>query len=460
MNLYRSVLRVADPLIAVIAGLVAYFMRFGDFALPPTYRTAIAIAFAMTIIVFNANGVYRWRSDEGLRVALGRLVSGWGWITLALITLLYATRTGAIYSRLWFAGWAALSLACLIAGRVAWLYALRTLYARGKMIERVAIVGTVKTAAGLIRRFRRNPESGLRVVAVFVDANQPASERDIESVPICGAIAELRPWLAHNRVEQVWIALPLRTEAGVGSMLDSLADVDVRVRLVPDLVGFRVRNQGMTEVVGIPVLNVTEPPLTGAKRILKWIEDKAIALAVVAVIWPLLVALAIAVKLSSPGPVLFKQRRGGLDNVPIVVWKFRSMHVHDELAVSSMPQATRNDPRITRIGAWMRRTSLDELPQFINVLMGRMSVVGPRPHAAWMDDFYRDKIPRYALRSWIKPGITGWAQVCGWRGETDELWKMETRIQYDLYYMENWSLTFDLYIILMTVFRLRSPQAF
>jgi len=158
--------------------------------------------------------------------------------------------------------------------------------------------------------------------------------------------------------------------------------------------------------------------------------------------------------------VLFRQRRGGLDNREITVWKFRTMVVHDEKAAGHKPQATKGDPRITPFGAFLRKTSLDELPQFINVLMGDMSVVGPRPHPLWLNDFYAGRIPAYLLRSWIKPGITGWAQVNGWRGETDEDWKMEMRVQHDLYYIEHWSLGLDLYIILMTIFRMRGERVY
>jgi putative colanic acid biosynthesis UDP-glucose lipid carrier transferase len=297
-------------------------------------------------------------------------------------------------------------------------------------------------------------------VAAFFDDSPHLVGTAVGGIPVRGTIAELPDWLQQEDVDQIWIALPLRAEERVRTLLESLTAFNVRVRFVPDIFGFRLLNHSVTEVLGLPVVNLAEPPLAGLNSAVKWIEDKVLTLLILALIWPLMVVLAILVKLSSPGPVLFKQRRGGIDNRPIVVWKFRSMKVHDELAVSAMPQAQRNDPRVTPIGAWLRKTSLDELPQFINVLLGDMSIVGPRPHASWMDEFYRNKIPKYALRSWIKPGITGWSQVCGWRGETDELWKMEMRIQHDLYYMENWSLGLDLAIIFMTVFRLRSPQAY
>jgi putative colanic acid biosynthesis UDP-glucose lipid carrier transferase len=258
----------------------------------------------------------------------------------------------------------------------------------------------------------------------------------------------------------VWIALPLRAEERVKRLLEGIAPLNVNVRFVPDIFGFRMLNSSFTEVVGLPVINVTESPLSGIKGAMKWAEDKALAIVILALIWPVMLVVAIGVKMSSPGPVIYHQRRGGLDNREIVVWKFRTMTVHEERGDYELPQAKRNDPRVTKFGAFLRRTSLDELPQFLNVLLGDMSIVGPRSHPLWLNEFYVDKIPTYVLRSWIKPGITGWAQICGWRGGTEETWKMEMRVAHDLFYIENWSLLFDLYIILMTVFWLRSREAY
>jgi putative colanic acid biosynthesis UDP-glucose lipid carrier transferase len=459
VNRFSTAQKIVDPFVVAFAGLFAYYLRFRDLELPANYRIAILAVFALAILILGVLDVYRWRPEEGIRRVLGRLVVGWSGIVLALIVLLYATKTGSVFSRAWLATWSATSFAGLLGYRILWMQLVRRFYRRGLFVDKIAIAGAGNLGREIAARLARSPGAGARVVAFFDDAPQFAGAV-VEGVPVRGTIEDLPRWLQETDVDQVWVALPLRAEERVKSLLESLAARNTKVRFVPDIFGFRLLNHSVTEVVGLPVLNLTEPPLAGLKSAVKWVEDKLLALFILALIWPVLLVLAIAVKLSSPGPVLFKQRRGGIDNRPIVVWKFRSMKVHDELAVSALPQAQRNDPRVTRVGAWLRRTSLDELPQFINVLLGDMSIVGPRPHASWMDDFYRSKIPTYALRSWIKPGITGWAQVCGWRGETDELWKMEMRIQHDLYYMENWSLGLDLVIILMTIFRLRSPRAY
>jgi undecaprenyl-phosphate glucose phosphotransferase len=459
MNAFATALRVVDPFVVVLTGLLSYYLRFDDLELPVNYRTVILAVFALTVVVFAAMDIYRWRPDEGLRRGLARLVAGWFGIVLALVLLLYATKTGSDFSRQWLGVWSALAFAALIAARIIAAFALRSLHRRGLMSRRIAIAGAGRLGQEIARRFARAPELGVHVVAFFDDAHELAG-KVIEGVPVRGNIDALTKRLRDHRIDQVWIALPLRASDRVARLLQELLPLNVKVRFVPDIFGFQLLNHSFTEVCGLPVVNISESPLSGLKGMLKWLEDKIVALCVLALIWPILLAIAIAIRLDSRGPVLFRQRRSGLDNREIIVWKFRTMVVHDETDVGNVPQAKKEDLRVTRLGAFLRRTSLDELPQFINVLKGDMSVVGPRPHAFWLDEVSRDKIPRYMLRSWIKPGITGWAQICGWRGETEELWKMEMRIQHDLYYIENWSLGFDLYIILMTLFRLRGPQAY
>jgi putative colanic acid biosynthesis UDP-glucose lipid carrier transferase len=459
MNAFAAALKIIDPFVVALIGVFSYYLRFDDLELPANYRTAILAVFALVIVVFATFDVYRWRPDEGLRRGLGRLVGGWFGIVVALVVLLYATKTGSDFSRQWLGVWAVAAFAALVILRFAAMFALRALHRRGVLGRRIAIAGAGKLGQEIARRFARAPEAGVRVVAFFDDAPELAG-KTLEGVPVRGTIGDVRRLVREAGIDQVWIALPLRAGDRVAALLQELLPQNVKVRFVPDIFSFQLLNHSFTEICGLPVVNISESPFSGLKGALKWIEDKIVALVILALIWPLLIVIAIGVKLESRGPTNFRQRRGGLDNREIVVWKFRTMEVHDEGDAGDVPQARRHDPRITRFGAFLRRTSLDELPQFINVLLGDMSIVGPRPHPLWLNDFHRDKIPRYMLRSWIKPGITGWAQICGWRGETDELWKMEMRVQHDLYYIENWSLGFDLYIILMTLFRLRGPQAY
>ena len=455
----QTLLKVLDPVIIAATGLLSYFLRFDDLEVPGNYRVALLAGVGLAILVFGILDVYRWRPDEGFRRDIGRVFIGWFVLLGGLVFLLYATKTGSEFSRQWFGVWAVAGLVGIVLLRLVVRFALRFLRRRGGLERPVAIVGAGALGQEIAQRFARSPELGFRVVAFFDDA-AGLRGTSVHGIPVAGTLDDVAGELGRRRIDHVWIALPLRAEERIRALLRDLAPHNIKLSFVPDIYGFQLLNHSFTEVCGLPVVNLTESPFAGLKGALKWLEDKVIALIVLALIWPLLLLIAIGVKVTSPGPAIFRQRRGGLDNREIVVWKFRTMAVHDERAAGDVPQARRNDPRITPFGAFLRRTSLDELPQFINVLTGDMSIVGPRPHPLWLNEFHRDKIPRYMLRSWIKPGITGWAQICGWRGETDELWKMEMRVQHDLYYIEHWSLGFDLYIILMTIFRLRSPQAY
>jgi len=450
-----SALKLVDPFIVALTGIASYYLRFGDLALPVSYMTALLSAFALTLVMFEAFDVYRGR---GMRNSVVNLLTAWLAVFVALVVLMYMTKTGAEFSRQWVGMWTVLAFIVLIAARVGALWLLGVAYTRAGFGRRIVIAGAGVLGREVARRLRESPSAGFNVVAFF-DDNPTLRSSDIEGIPVQGTVDQIKDIVRSLPLDQVWIALPLRAEERIKLLLRDLAPMNVEVRFVPDIYGFTLLNHSVKEVSGLPVVNLTESPLTGLKGALKWLEDKVLAILILLVIWPVMLVVALGVKLTSPGPVLFRQRRSGLDNREIVVWKFRTMSV-DQQPMPGLPQARKDDPRVTRFGAFLRRTSLDELPQFINVLLGDMSIVGPRPHAFWLDEFYLDKIPTYLLRSWIKPGITGWAQVCGWRGETDETWKMEMRVQHDLYYIENWSLGLDIYIILLTLFRLRSPQAY
>jgi Undecaprenyl-phosphate glucose phosphotransferase len=244
----------------------------------------------------------------------------------------------------------------------------------------------------------------------------------------------------------------LSDEKGLRTALDQLRHSVANIRLVPDLFSIRLINHGISQAFGMTMLDLSTSPVTGWVWLAKGLEDRLLSFAILVLISPLMLIIALAVKLTSPGAVLFKQKRHGWNGSVINVYKFRTMYVQDE-DETQVTQATRDDPRITPLGRILRRTSLDELPQFINVLQGRMSIVGPRPHAVAHNEHYKELVPRYMLRHKVKPGITGWAQVHGFRGETDTLEKMEKRVEYDLHYIEHMSLWLDLQIIIMTLYK-------
>ena len=260
-------------------------------------------------------------------------------------------------------------------------------------------------------------------------------------------------------MHMVYLALPLRAEERLRQVVETLQDTTASVYFVPDVFTFSLLTAGFTDLRGIPLISLWETPFFGISGWVKRLEDLVLASLILLSVSPIMLLIALGVKLSSPGPIIFKQRRYGLDGHEIVVYKFRTMKVCEDGA--QVPQATQNDQRVTALGRFLRRTSLDELPQFFNVLQGTMSIVGPRPHAVAHNEYYRRLIPGYMLRHKVRPGLTGWAQVNGWRGETETLDKMEKRVEFDLDYLRRWSLGFDLKIIWLTVWRsLTDSQAY
>jgi len=441
--------RATDVLLVVLSGVVAYYLRFGfdaTFSLP--YAVLLLLTTLIAIVMFPMLGVYQsWRS-RGLSAPAGRVVLAWASVLLVVLVLLVLTKQGATFSRLWLGQWFSLAAILLIFSRIAAFSLLRLMRKRGLNRRRAVVVGGGPLARDLIRRAREETWAGFDVTAVF-DAG--GSDRALPDEPL-RPLETLFDYVSVHDIDEVWIAVPLEQTRRLRDVLESLRFSTANVRFVPDLFGLFLINHGVSQILDMPMFDLTASPMTGVNRLVKGLEDRLLSLLILIVISPLLLALAIGVKLSSPGPVFFRQKRLGWDGKTFEIYKFRSMRVHKESA-GQVVQAKRDDPRLTRIGAWMRRTSLDELPQFINVLQGRMSIVGPRPHAIAHNEAYKDQVGGYMLRHKVKPGITGWAQINGWRGETDTLEKMQRRVEHDLYYIEHWSLAFDLKIIFLTIFR-------
>ena len=274
-----------------------------------------------------------------------------------------------------------------------------------------------------------------------------------------GGLKDVAAFVRERGVHEVFITLPLGSQPRIVDLLDQLQGTTASLFFVPDVFGIGIIQGRLQDMNGVPVVGICETPFTGTNELVKRVSDVVLASIILVLTAPVLLVLAIGVKLSSPGPIVFKQRRNGLDGNEIIVYKFRSMTATDDGPV--VLQAKPNDARLTPFGAFIRRTSLDELPQFINVLQGRMSVVGPRPHAVAHNEEYRKLIKAYMVRHKVKPGITGWAQVNGHRGETETIEKMQARIQYDLEYLRNWSLALDLQIVIRTIrVAFFNPQAY
>lgn len=327
---------------------------------------------------------------------------------------------------------------------------LKISYKAGLNIKRIAIIGATASCKHLLSEINRRNELGYRVHGVF-DDRCPARIMNKWDVQVQGKIDDAIELAYSGKIDILFIALPLKAERRIGEILLRLGDTQVDVHYMPNILISTLVRSRCVNVGEIDTLSVFESPYLGAKEWIKRSEDIILSLLILTIIAVPLLVISIAIKLTSAGPILFKQRRYGLKGEEILVWKFRSMYVLEDN--EKVTQASRNDPRVTPLGRFLRRTSLDEFPQFFNVLFGSMSIVGPRPHAVAHNEAYRLRVRYYMLRHKVKPGITGLAQINGWRGETDTLDKMENRVKCDLQYIKNWSVWLDIKIIYLTVLR-------
>ncbi len=412
----------------------------------------VLLVFAATLILpvlFSSTGSYHsFRAVSDLDW-LARVSAAWVLLALTLILCLWAFKLSEDFSRVWLGSWFVLGWFTTLSWRgVAYLLLLR-LRAKGYNHKRIAIVGAGRLGQALVQAIQTNVGSGFEAI-VFFDDNADKWHTQYHGVPILPAY-QLNDWLATHELHEIWFALPLRAELRLRELLYALRHSTVNLRYVPNLSSLRLLNHAPREVLGFSMLDLSVSPMSEpSQRCLKAIEDKVLAIVILLLISPIMLLIALAIKLTSAGPVFFRQQRLGIDGKAFEVLKFRSMVVHQEHD-GQVTQATQQDARITPLGNLLRRTSLDELPQFINVLKGDMSIVGPRPHAIAHNEYYKEQVDSYMQRHKVKPGITGWAQVHGWRGETDTLDKMEKRVEYDLWYIEHWSLALDIKIILLTL---------
>ena len=402
-------------------------------------------------LVAEYNGLYRSQHSEHLGRELTKLVVVWLMVASLLLMVAFATKTSTRFSRVITTLWFVATLALFGMVRLSLRIFLRRFRIRGRNLRAVAIVGCTPLAGRLIDIMSSDATLGLDILGIYDDRVESRQDRPNQLISmVVGNIEQLIADIQTGKIDEVFLALPLRAEARVSDILYRLADTTATVYYVPDLFAFDLLRARLTSVGGVPVISVFDSPFQGVDGSLKRAEDLVLGLlALIIASIPMLI-VALLVKLTTRGPALFAQRRYGLGGREIRVFKFRTMTVIED--GRKVVRATTNDQRVTKIGAFMRRTSIDELPQIFNVIGGSMSLVGPRPHAVSHNEQYRTLVSNYMLRHKVKPGITGWAQVNGLRGETDITEKMQKRVEYDLYYINNWSLWLDIKIMWMTVF--------
>ena len=438
------------PLLLLLALLTFY--KTGNVG--PQYDLLTLFTLFCSAPMFSVAGAYH--RAHGYGKGLIRLLFGWLLLLGSFTSIGFVTKTSESFSRevilLWsVAGYFSLASMYLT------LHMLHQRHTKALQREaRSLIIGTGEHAlllAEKLVRYRNEPMLGM----VSLSAEDEANYQGV--YPLVGNVAHLRDLIHEQDIRKLYIALPLEHAEQIRGLYINLLDSNVDVIWTPDFSELTLLNHSLSDLDGMPLIHLNESPLTSypTAALAKAIMDRLTALIGIILISPVLIAVAIAVKLSSPGPILFKQKRHGWNGKVIEVWKFRSMRMHDDKQVK---QATRDDPRITKVGAFIRRTSLDELPQLFNVLQGTMSLVGPRPHAVAHNDYYTGKITAYMARHRIKPGITGLAQISGCRGETETIEKMEKRVELDLAYINHWSLWLDIKVLLKTPLTLLSKDIY
>ena len=405
-------------------------------------------ALTLCLLVFALTFPGRDRFREPLLGAAVDIASSWLVLLSILALCAYATRSFHYFENDVLLAWAAATP--VLQWLATWLgrTVVRRRAARPESRRTAVVVGASALGVKVARALQGGDDAGVEFVGFFDDRTDGRIDSQAKT-DVLGKLSDVAAFTTQHRIREVYITLPLGSQPRIVELLEQLQDTTASLFFVPDVFGISIIQGRLQDMNGVPVVGICETPFTGTNQLVKRISDIIIASVIIVLISPLLLAIAIGVKLGSPGPVLFKQRRNGLDGHEIVVYKFRSMRTMEDGEV--VRQATRNDPRVTPFGAFLRRTSFDELPQFFNVLAGTMSIVGPRPHAVTHNKEYRQIIKAYMVRHKVKPGITGWAQVNGQRGETDTVEKMRMRVEYDLEYLRNWSLGLDLKIIVSTI---------
>jgi Undecaprenyl-phosphate glucose phosphotransferase len=420
------------------------------------YLGAVVVAATATTLTFEAFSLYQVEAFSAFVRSFTRIIIAWTLVVVGMMALAFFGKVGADFSRVWIATWYVAALSTLFVERFALSLLAKRWIKEGRVNRRAVIVGGGSEAEELIKALEASADTDIRIVGVFDDRGNDRVSPLVAGYPKLGNIDQLVEFARGSRLDLLIVSLPITAEKRVLQLLKKLWVLPVDIRLSAHNNQLRFRPRTYSYIGNVPFIDITDKPIADWDHVEKWLFDKIMALLAIILLAPVMAVIAILIKLDSKGPVLFKQKRQGFNNELIDVYKFRSMYVeHADAEASKL--VTKDDPRVTRVGRFLRKTSLDELPQFFNVLKGDLSLVGPRPHALKAkaeDKLYSDVVDGYFARHRVKPGVTGWAQINGWRGETDTEEKIHRRVEHDLYYIDNWSVTFDLYICLMTPFAL------
>jgi Undecaprenyl-phosphate glucose phosphotransferase len=454
--------RIAEFAAVVLLGLLIKQLYVGEFEGRSDlhYWVAVIAAGVGTCAAFEVSKLYQIAAFHAAARLLPRIWLGWTIVFSALAAVAFFSKIGADYSRVWFAAWYLSGAATLVTGRLLLFMLVRHWSKAGRFNRRAVIVGGGPEGAALLGALEDDPQCDLKICGVFDDRSRDRVGHDTAGYPNLGSTADLVDFARRTKIDLLIIALPTTAEARIASLLKPLLVLPADVRLAAHTSPLRLSPRAYSWISSVPMLDIADKPIADWDYVQKWLFDKIIGLLALTLAGPLMALIALAIKLDSRGPVLFRQKRYGFNNELIEVLKFRSMYA-EKADADAARLVTKGDPRVTRVGRFIRKTSLDELPQLLNVLKGDLSLVGPRPHAVQAKAegrLYPQAVDNYFHRHKMKPGVTGWAQINGWRGETDTLEKLQKRIEHDIYYIENWSVLLDLYILARTPFALMKTE--
>ncbi|TIQ33178.1 MAG: undecaprenyl-phosphate glucose phosphotransferase [Mesorhizobium sp.] len=456
-----GVLRMVEFAVLFLSGLGLYFYFVGFFNyLAWQYPLSIAAASFLAVVLLDVTDSYQIAALMRPLANFGRVLLVWAG-TFALMALTaFAMKASEDYSRLLFGSWFVVGFVLIFGLRLVMSRLIRRWARDGRMERRAVIVGGGKSAESLIRSVEKQPYNDIRICGIFDDRGDKRSPPIVAGYPKLGTISELIEFARIARIDMLIVSLPLTAESRVLQLLKKLWVLPVDIRLSAHSNALQFRPRAYSYIGSVPMLDIFDKPINDWDSVAKRSFDIVFSLVGILLFSPVMLATAIAIKLDSKGPVLFKQKRHGFNNEVIEVYKFRSMYA-DRSDPTARQTVTKNDPRVTRVGRFIRKTSIDELPQFFNSLLGSLSLVGPRPHAIAAQShnlLYNEVVDGYFARHKVKPGVTGWAQINGWRGEMDTNEKIRMRTEYDLYYIENWSMLFDLRILFLTPIRLLNTE--
>jgi Undecaprenyl-phosphate glucose phosphotransferase len=457
-----GLVRMIDAVAIAMIGIIIYFAHvFPTYGFAWYYLGANAAIAGLAVVAFQAADIYDVQGFRSPVQQITRLGVAWTIVFLLAMAGAFFAKFEGMFSRVWLAACYILGFVLLIGLRMILAAIVRHWTREGRLDRRAVVVGGGEAGESLIEAIKAQQDSDVHVIGVFDDRGDERSPNTLAGRQKLGSVDDLVEFARRTRVDLVIFSLPISAEVRILQMLKKLWVLPVDIRLAAHLNKLRFRPRAYSYIGNVPVLDVFDKPITDWDVVMKWLFDKVVGSLILIAVSPILLLTALAIKLDSRGPAFFKQKRYGFNNEMIEVFKFRSMYV-EQCDPTASKLATKNDPRVTRVGRFIRRTSIDELPQLINVVFkGNLSLVGPRPHAVHAkaeNRLYDEAVDGYFARHRVKPGITGWAQVNGWRGETDTHEKIQRRVEHDLYYIENWSVLLDLYILAKTPIALATTE--